>query len=46
MMKKTEPTQSELARQLSYISEIRAVNDAFAQENGRKRKFFSLAMGC
>ena len=35
-MKKAEPTQSELARQLSYISEIRAENDAFEQVNGRK----------
>ena len=38
--------ETELARQLEYIRAIRAENDAFAAENGRKKKFYSLAMGC
>ena len=41
-----KPGETELARQLEYIRAIRAENDAFAAENGRKKKFYSLAMGC
>lgn len=41
-----KPSETELARQLEYIRAIRAENDAFAAENGRKKKFYSLAMGC
>lgn len=41
-----QPSDLELARQLEYIRVIRKRNDAFERENGRKRKFFSLAMGC
>ena len=41
-----KPSELELARQLEYIRAIRAKNDAFEAENGRKRKFYSLAMGC
>lgn len=41
-----QPSDLELARQLDYIRVIRRQNDAFERENGRKRKFFSLAMGC
>lgn len=41
-----KPGDLELARQLEYIRTIRAENDAFAAENGRKKKFYSLAMGC
>ena len=41
-----KPGELELARQLDYIRAIREKNDAFTAETGRKRKFFSLAMGC
>ena len=41
-----KPGETERARQLEYIRAIRAENDAFAAENGRKKKFYSLAMGC
>lgn len=40
------PSGLELARQLEYIRAIREKNDAFEAENGRKKKFYSLAMGC
>ena len=33
-----KPGETELARQLEYIRAIRAENDAFAAENGRKKK--------
>ena len=41
-----KPSELELARQLEYIRMIREKNDAFEQANGRKKKFYSLAMGC
>ena len=41
-----EPSQMELERQLEYIRKIREENDAFAAEKGRKKTFYSLAMGC
>ena len=41
-----KPSELELARQLEYIRIIREKNDAFEAENGRKKKFYSLAMGC
>lgn len=41
-----KPGELELARQLDYIRAIREKNDAFTAETGKKRKFFSLAMGC
>ena len=41
-----KPGDLELARQLEYIRAIREQNDAFEAENGRKKKFYSLAMGC
>ena len=40
------PNELELARQLEYIRMIREKNDAFEMANGRKKKFYSLAMGC
>ncbi len=36
----------ELARQLEYIRSIREQNDAYEAENGKKKKSYSLAMGC
>lgn len=41
-----KPSELELARQLEYIRMIREKNHAFEQANGRKKKFYSLAMGC
>lgn len=41
-----QPSDLELTRQLDYICAIRKQNDAFERENGRKRKFFSIAFGC
>lgn len=40
------PGESELAKQLEYIRRVREKNDAFAEKNGRRKKFYSLAMGC
>ena len=33
-------------RQLEYIRSVREKNDAYAAATGKKRKFYSLAMGC
>ena len=41
-----KPSKLELTRQLEYIRSIREQNDAYEAENGRKKKFYSLAMGC
>lgn len=41
-----KPGELELARQMEYIRSIRAENDAFEAQNGRKKRFYSLAMGC
>ena len=41
-----KPSEMELVRQLEYIRMIREKNDAFEMANGRKKKFYSLAMGC
>ena len=41
-----KPSDQELARQLEYIRMIREKNDAFEMAYGRKKKFYSLAMGC
>ena len=41
-----KPSELELARQLEYIRSIREQNDAYEAANGRKKKFYSLAMGC
>lgn len=41
-----KPSELELARQLEYIRIIREKNDAYEVETGRKKKFYSLAMGC
>ena len=41
-----KPSEIELERQLEYIRAIREKNDAFEAANGRKKKFYSLAMGC
>ncbi len=38
--------ESELLRQLDYMHVIREKNDAHEMETGKKKKFFSLAMGC
>ncbi|WP_312070494.1 tRNA (N6-isopentenyl adenosine(37)-C2)-methylthiotransferase MiaB [Anaerotignum propionicum] len=38
--------ETELLRQLDYMHGIRKINDAFETETGKKKKFFSLAMGC
>lgn len=38
--------ETELLRQLDYMQGIRKINDAFETETGKKKKFFSLAMGC
>lgn len=37
-----KPGETELARQLEYIRAIRAENDAFAAENGRKKNSIPL----
>lgn len=41
-----KPSELELTRQLEYIRSIREQNDAYEAENGKKKKFYSLAMGC
>lgn len=41
-----KPGELELARQIEYIRSIRAENDAFEAQNGRKKRFYSLVMGC
>lgn len=38
--------ETELLRQLDYMQGIRKINDAYETETGKKKKFFSLAMGC
>lgn len=38
--------EAERLRQLEYIRRVREKNDAFTAETGKKRKFYSLAMGC
>lgn len=38
--------ESELSRQLEYMHAIRKINDAYAKKTGKKKKFYSLAMGC
>ena len=38
--------ESELLRQLEYMQVIREKNDVYERESGKKKKFFSLAMGC
>jgi tRNA-2-methylthio-N6-dimethylallyladenosine synthase len=38
--------ESELSRQLEYMHIIREKNDVFEHETGKKKKFYSLAMGC
>lgn len=38
--------ETELLRQLDYMQGIRKINDAYEMETGKKKKFFSLAMGC
>ncbi|KAF5051116.1 tRNA-2-methylthio-N(6)-dimethylallyladenosine synthase [anaerobic digester metagenome] len=38
--------ETELLRQLDYMQGIRKINDAYEAETGKKKKFFSLAMGC
>ena len=38
--------QAERLRQLEYIRSVREKNDAYAAATGKKRKFYSLAMGC
>lgn len=38
--------ETELLRQLDYMQDIRKINDAYEAETGKKKKFFSLAMGC
>ncbi|WP_330695110.1 tRNA (N6-isopentenyl adenosine(37)-C2)-methylthiotransferase MiaB [Anaerotignum sp.] len=38
--------ESELSRQLEYMHIIREKNDMFEHETGKKKKFYSLAMGC
>ncbi len=38
--------EPELFRQLEYMRVIREKNDAYEKEIGKKKKFFSLAMGC
>lgn len=38
--------ESELSRQLEYMHHIREKNDASEREIGKKKKFYSLAMGC
>lgn len=38
--------ETELLRQLDYMQGIRKINDAYESEAGKKKKFFSLAMGC
>lgn len=40
------PAPAELARQMEYIREIRQENDNYFLETGKRKKFFSLAMGC
>ena len=41
-----KPSEMELVKQLEYIRMIREKNDAFEMANGRKKKFYSLALGC
>lgn len=38
--------ESELSRQLEYMHSIRHKNDEFEMKTGRKKKYYSLAMGC
>ena len=38
--------QAERLRQLEYIRSVREKNDAYAAATGKKRKLYSLAMGC
>ncbi|MDD4844707.1 MAG: tRNA (N6-isopentenyl adenosine(37)-C2)-methylthiotransferase MiaB [Anaerotignum sp.] len=38
--------ESELLRQLEYMHTIRQNNDGYESKTGKKKKFFSLAMGC
>ncbi|WMI80226.1 tRNA (N6-isopentenyl adenosine(37)-C2)-methylthiotransferase MiaB [Anaerotignum sp. MB30-C6] len=38
--------ESELFRQLEYMHLIRQKNDEYESETGKKKKFYSLAMGC
>ncbi|MDD3394277.1 MAG: tRNA (N6-isopentenyl adenosine(37)-C2)-methylthiotransferase MiaB [Anaerotignum sp.] len=38
--------ESELSRQLEYMHGIRQMNDEYESKTGKKKKFYSLAMGC
>ena len=38
--------ESELSRQLEYMHFIRQKNDEYESKTGKKKKFYSLAMGC
>ncbi|MFV0313725.1 MAG: tRNA (N6-isopentenyl adenosine(37)-C2)-methylthiotransferase MiaB [Anaerotignum sp.] len=38
--------ESELSRQLEYMNFIRQTNDTYEDETGKKKKYFSLALGC